>query len=448
MQNKWGKRLCLFLVVAIFFASMPITAHAEIRSQGIDGAFAPDWNDVKSEYQDAFQWDPDKILTQKWTDGNTEYERQTGFQTEFFQDNIETTHKYLGISVDSGIGGGGGGGGGSGSSIVAVALGELGKPGSLESPPGSNQTKYCDWFWGKGVGNEWCAAFVSWCANECGYLNSVIPKNASCSIMFRQLTGEYGYAAYRIKDTTPWGGSSYTPVPGDLMFFSQTGNLSSAKPFEHIGIIVEVEANGWYTVDGNTTGGGQIKGNHGVAKNHFTNTTSQARVQNGYVVHVEYPTVPSGSDNIDTTFQFLTQIMGLNNAAACGIIANMNAESTGLVPDQNEIGGGGGYGICQWTDTKYAKRRTELFNWCESNNEDPTSLSGQLLFFQYELTQKSAFSTLYGKLKAVSNTANGAAEAAEDFCRAYEIPQGLEDAVNKRRASAMNDFWPVYGNRE
>ena len=28
---------------------------------------------------------------------------------------------------------------------------------------------------------EWCACFVSWCANECGYIDSgVIPKFAGC----------------------------------------------------------------------------------------------------------------------------------------------------------------------------------------------------------------------------------------------------------------------------
>ena len=30
---------------------------------------------------------------------------------------------------------------------------------------------------------DWCACFVSWCANECGYLDTgVIPRFASCSI--------------------------------------------------------------------------------------------------------------------------------------------------------------------------------------------------------------------------------------------------------------------------
>lgn len=445
MRSKLAKRFCLLLIAAIITVSMPITAYADIKAQGIDGAFAPDWSDVEDEYERAFQWNKDDIKAPEWENNGTEYERQTGYQQEFFQDNIETTHKYLHIGIDEGSGGwGGGGGGGSGGSIVAVAMGELGKPDSLESPPNSNKVKYNDWYWGQtGAAYEWCAAFVCWCANQCGYLGDIIPKNASCSSMFNQLRNQYGYSYYRIKDTTPWGGSAYTPVPGDLMFFSKTGNLSLGKPFEHIGIIVEVEANGWYTVEGNTSGGGQIKGNHGVAKNHYVNTTSQARVQNGYVVHVEYPSnVPSGTDNIDTTYKFLTQTMGFNSAAACGIIANMNAESTGLVPDQNEIGGGGGYGICQWTGS----RRSDLVNWCEENNYDPKTLEGQLMFFNYEITS-SKFSRVYNALKSVPNTEDGAVQAAEAFCRQYEIPGSLESAVTKRKTSAKNDFWPMYGNK-
>ena len=60
--------------------------------------------------------------------------------------------QYLGIN-DGGIGGVGGTGG-SGGNIVAVALGELGKEDSLEVPPGSNQCKYNDWYWGEGSAQD------------------------------------------------------------------------------------------------------------------------------------------------------------------------------------------------------------------------------------------------------------------------------------------------------
>lgn len=439
MRQKMRRKISSILVALMLMFCLPTTAYAAISPHGVEDAFNPEWSESTDSYADSFGWNTDNIMSFQWTDEDGDpYERQTGWQQDFYENNVLTTMQYLGIN-DGGIGGVGGTGG-SGGNIVAVALGELGKEDSLEVPPGSNKCKYNDWYWGEGSAQEWCAAFVCWCANECGYLGSIIPKTASCSTMFDLLTNDYGYSYYPVLSTTPFGGSSYTPVPGDLMFFSETGNLSLYKPFEHIGIIVEVEENGWYTVEGNTTGGGQIPGG-GVAKNHFTSSTTQARVRNGYVVHVEYPGLV-GSDNIEQAYNFLTGVMEFNSAAACGILANMNAESTGLVPDQEEIGGGGGYGICQWTDT----RRDDLVEWCENNGYDYTTLEGQLWFFRYEIAAITP--GLVSTLKSIPNTAEGAYDAAVAFCKQYEIPKDTETAAVIRGQSAKSDFWPTYGNRE
>jgi len=57
--------------------------------------------------------------------------------------------------------------------IVAVALSQLGNIGG---------EPYWVWY-GFGSQVDWCACFVSWCANECGYLeHGVIPKFASCAV--------------------------------------------------------------------------------------------------------------------------------------------------------------------------------------------------------------------------------------------------------------------------
>lgn len=51
--------------------------------------------------------------------------------------------------------------------IVTVALSQLGNVGGQP---------YWSWY-GFGSRVEWCACFVSWCANECGYIDAgVIPK--------------------------------------------------------------------------------------------------------------------------------------------------------------------------------------------------------------------------------------------------------------------------------
>lgn len=55
--------------------------------------------------------------------------------------------------------------------IVAVALEQVGNTGG---------EPYWSWY-GFESRVEWCACFVSWCANECGYIDAgIIPKYASC----------------------------------------------------------------------------------------------------------------------------------------------------------------------------------------------------------------------------------------------------------------------------
>ena len=57
------------------------------------------------------------------------------------------------------------------SDIVAVAESQIGNVGGQP---------YWSWYGFKSR-VEWCACFVSWCANECGYIeNGIIPKFAGC----------------------------------------------------------------------------------------------------------------------------------------------------------------------------------------------------------------------------------------------------------------------------
>lgn len=89
----------------------------------------------------------------------------------------------------------------------------------------------------------------------------------------------------------------------------------------------------------------------------------------------------SGLSNAQIIWLFLRQ-NGFSAAAAAGVMGNMWAESH-LNPDTNEVGGYGGYGLCQWTFT----RKTDLINWCNSNGYDYRSLEGQLNFMMYEFNQ-------------------------------------------------------------
>lgn len=91
----------------------------------------------------------------------------------------------------------------------------------------------------------------------------------------------------------------------------------------------------------------------------------------------------SGLSNAQQIWLFLRQ-HGFSAAAAAGVMGNMAQEvGDSLNPDTNEIGGYGGYGLCQWT----FERKTNLINWCNSNGYDYRTIEGQLNFLLYELEQ-------------------------------------------------------------
>ena len=124
---------------------------------------------------------------------------------------------------------------GSSGEIVAVALSQVGNVGGQP---------YWSWY-GFNSRVEWCACFVSWCANECGYIDAgVIPKFAGC-------TGGSNW----FKDRGQWQDGGYEPHPGDLIFFDWDEKGSSGPQDDvpdHVGIVERVENGVVYTVEGNS----------------------------------------------------------------------------------------------------------------------------------------------------------------------------------------------------
>lgn len=117
-----------------------------------------------------------------------------------------------------------------GKQIIAVARQE-----AAEAEANIGGGKYKAWY---GMDDNWCAMFVSWCANECGYIASgIMPKTASVANMkaWYQQKGQY-YAKE----------SGYEPKAGDVILF---GNGRS-----HTGLVVEYdpETKTVTTIEGNT----------------------------------------------------------------------------------------------------------------------------------------------------------------------------------------------------
>ena len=59
---------------------------------------------------------------------------------------------------------------------LSLAAGEL---GAMESPAGSNRTKYGQWYGWNGV--PWCMIFVQWCFHQAG--RPLPYRTASCSAL-------------------------------------------------------------------------------------------------------------------------------------------------------------------------------------------------------------------------------------------------------------------------
>lgn len=116
-----------------------------------------------------------------------------------------------------------------GDAIVDVALSQVGNVGG---------EPYWSWY---GFTNhvEWCACFVSWCADQCGYLDSgTYPKFSGCV---------FGMQWFQQRGL--WLDGSAEPVLGMLIFFDWA--TQDGVP-DHVGIVEKVENGMVYTVEGNS----------------------------------------------------------------------------------------------------------------------------------------------------------------------------------------------------
>ena len=112
--------------------------------------------------------------------------------------------------------------------IVEVALTQFGNEGGQP---------YWSWYGFSGR-VEWCACFTSWCADQCGYLESgIIPKFSLCSDGVNWFKGK-----------GQWQDRNYEPQAGDIIF-CDWGNDGS---IDHVGIVEKCENGTVYTVEGNS----------------------------------------------------------------------------------------------------------------------------------------------------------------------------------------------------
>jgi len=115
-------------------------------------------------------------------------------------------------------------------SMIGVAETQLGNIGG---------TLYWSWF-GFTSRVEWCAIFVSWVAEQCGYIDAgIVPRFSGCQ--------EQGIPWFQVRGQ--WQGRDYTPKTGDIIFFDWENDGWS----DHVGIVERVESGVVYTIEGNTS---------------------------------------------------------------------------------------------------------------------------------------------------------------------------------------------------
>ena len=117
--------------------------------------------------------------------------------------------------------------------IVSVAMGQLGNSGGQ---------KFWSWY-GFDSRVEWCACFVSWCADQSGLIaNGNVPKFSLCSDGVSWFQGK-----------NKWQSGGTTPTAGMIIFFDWDHDGNS----DHVGIVEKCEGGRVYTVEGNS--GDQVR---------------------------------------------------------------------------------------------------------------------------------------------------------------------------------------------
>ena len=113
--------------------------------------------------------------------------------------------------------------------IVSVAMGQIGNSGGQ---------KFWSWY-GFDSRVEWCACFVSWCADQSGLIASGnVPKFSLCSDGVSWFQGK-----------NKWQSGGTTPTAGMIIFFDWDHDGTS----DHVGIVEKCEGGRVYTIEGNSS---------------------------------------------------------------------------------------------------------------------------------------------------------------------------------------------------
>lgn len=266
----------------------------------------------------------------------------------------------------------------------------------------------------------WSGLFLLWAADRAGMIASHRFPVAIKAEAIESLLISDGNPLYSIEEYRSGSVSCRDLQAGDIIFLP--GKTEQGKK---AGIVISSDSN---TVE-------IVFGDMGNTVQPFTYALSGIRngsiLKGAEVVTFLYQPVS------DRCFDFCVHQLGMNEAAACGFLANILAESGFRQILQGDCGLS--IGLCQWQ----GPRRDYLSEFCFQRGLDPELVDSQLAFVEWEL--QTYHKNVLDYLLSVENTEEGAYLAADEVCRKYEAPEHSIWRGKQRGLTAQQTLWPIYG---
>ena len=139
-------------------------------------------------------------------------------------------------------------------------------------------------------------------------------------------------------------------------------------------------------------------------------------------------------------YAYLTEELKLTTAAACGVLANIEHESSfqpTIYGDQ-----GTSYGLCQWHNERFSALR----GYCAALGLGYQTVEGQLSYLKYELGNN--YTNLLLTLQSIDNTPEGAYKAAYLWCIQFEKPSNMQQKAVSRGELARGKYWARYSHHQ
>ncbi len=281
-------------------------------------------------------------------------------------------------------------------SMVAIARSQLGQ----------SWQKYCRW-WGFSYRVDWCAIFMSWCADQAGLLEAgLFPRYSVVGV------GAQWFIDHNQWQYAPEWGGSYTPQAGDIVFFTWSVN-SRIGGLDHTGIVEYVDTvNGIvHTIEGNNKGGVGIDL---VRRDEYNLSDPVHKYMVGFGV-------------MNAT---ILNITDYTIAAICGNFWRESTVNPGiwetLIPSTWDhvynYDGIGGYGLGGFTNIEGAtvQRLLAYHDWCVANGYSEDDGNAQLY---YIIFVERCWKAIYKNDDFddwLQNTSTDLYQLTDDWCRWWE----------------------------